>query len=53
MEWAANRYSLTPAGVRRAFSMARLLVYFDAYWWTSCALPPEAGDPGDGVAFSF
>ncbi len=51
MEWACNRYSMPPAGIRRAFSMALLLVYFDTYWWTTCAQSPETEKPG-GSAFS-
>lgn len=41
MEWAGNRYGLTPAQVRRSFSMALLHVYFNTYWWTNCATPAE------------
>jgi hypothetical protein len=53
MEWACSRYSLTPDGLRRTFSMALLLVYFDIFWWSTVAMPPEAEvsdempDPGD------
>lgn len=41
MEWACNRYGMTPAGVRAHFSTALLLVHFDVYWWSNCAQPPE------------
>lgn len=41
MGWCASTFAAHPDDIRRRFSMALLLVLFDAWWWQNCAPPPD------------